>query len=205
MSSVTKLISIYEKVLSARGNIFGQHAVGSNFSATCKEWFGCDYLEFVSDYNDLIDQIKSEIISLDMIKENKKYEYVERLKPAREIFAPEMLVASWDQLFSRLSDSDLRIFLSSIEGFLDHDAKLIFSNFDKNQILESINELDEIISKSKLNSENIKICSMYIDNLRNIIKNELSFKDRKILKNTKRCLVVLWQCMILHLRRRELV
>lgn len=182
MSSVTKLISIFDSVLSANGQVHVTHPVGADFSSRCEIWFGCDYIQFVSDYNDLLDQIRDEINSLKILKEHKKDEYIKSLYLARGIFAPEMLVSSWSNLFERLRDGRLRIFLNAIEGFLDHDAGLIGSKIEKNLILESINKLDEILNESNLNIENKIICFQYIDNLRNIIKNELSFKDRRILR-----------------------
>lgn len=182
MSSVTKLISIFDSVLSASGQVNAVQAVGTDFSSRCEKWFGCDYIQFVSDYNDLLDQIRDEIYSLSILKQNKKEEYIKYLYLARGVFAPEMLVSNWNNLFERLKDGRLRIFLDAIEGFFDHDAGLIGSKIDKEQILESINELNKIMNEINLNKENKIICSLYIDNLRNIIKNELSFKDRRILR-----------------------
>lgn len=182
MSSVARLIQIFETVLSARGHTINTQIVGLDFSQRCIQWFGCDYLQFASDYNDLIDQIRDDIQSIEFLKDEKKDEYIKLLNPARGIFAPEALVGNWSTLWAQISDGHLTTFLSTIAGFLDHDAGIVNSKINRSDILKSINELDEIINSSDFNKENKIICSLYIDNLRNIIKNELSFKDRKILK-----------------------
>ncbi len=182
MSNVTNLIKIFDTVLSVSNIIHPSEIVGIQLSALCKQLFETDYLEFCSDYNDLIEQITEDIRNLKNIKENKKDEYVQRLNQARDIFAPENLAASWQHLFSLVREGNLRNFLSIIEGFLDHDAGLVSVLIDKNEVLKSINDLEEIIQQSSINEETKIFISAYIATMRIIITAESSYKDRKIVQ-----------------------
>ncbi len=180
MARITKLIEILDKLAEA-GRPHGGEALGGQFDAITQRAFQvASGLEFVSDYNSLLDQIEEDICAIPKLNERQINIYLSHIRKIRGIFNPASFTRSWSDLLGKITDQNLRDAIDLMEPILDPDRYDFRKKFDKSGVSDELNTLKEVVENSNLPEHIKRIINFDINKILIIIDNESSFKETKI-------------------------